>query len=334
MSQLSHEPTKRTVSKPLDFAEHPTNIDHAERDSSSSFIATPSASSLVATPNKGGLSYNQPSEGFREVHAHTSKSEYEGESSLFSHAVFASRFLQNAIDNATNADVEHEMTVVLDSLRSVVHSSKQQSDTIDKLYPRARVIPPGSTTRNLQLPPIDKVFMCLRMAKECPQVETLWMGDYIKPSHFSDYLIKVASPGPATEADLIIVHYGLHRLFCECSKVVTDVATKQDYDAQAVMCETNLETVLANLRFHQPTNIDFAYAMGMAVSLSPSLSPQYTLVSSITCSVSSDCLSLLSVHLLPSEEQGIRRMALHKLSLACHPSPGSATQPKQQHRWI
>src|SRR5205823_1423669 len=119
------------------------------------------------------------------------------------------------------------------------------------------------------LPPMDKVFACLRMARESPQVATLWLGDYIRPHQFSDYFIKVASPGPASEADLIIVHCGLYWLFCECSKAVASEEIKSDYDAQAFVCEANLQTVLANLGFHQPTNLDSAYAMGMAVSTFP-----------------------------------------------------------------
>jgi hypothetical protein len=107
------------------------------------------------------------------------------------------------------------------------------------------------------------------MARENPQVATLWLGDYIKPHQFNDYFIKVASPGPATEADLIIVHSGLYWLFSECSKVMGDEETKLDLKSQASICEANLETVLANLRFQQPTHIDVVYAMGMAVRCNP-----------------------------------------------------------------
>ncbi|KAE8416742.1 hypothetical protein BDV36DRAFT_309892, partial [Aspergillus pseudocaelatus] len=258
--QLNHEPTKSRTDKSFDFMDS-INMRQEERCSSSSFGPTLSTPSLGSTPHQGSLPYSPTGAGVREVHG---KAEYEGESSLFAHAIFASRFLQNAIDSATNAEIAHEMQAVLDGLKTAVHSGNQKADTLSTLYPHAKEIPSGSTTRNLPLPPIDKVFMCLRMAREYPQVATLWLGDYIKPSQFSDYLIKVASPGSASEADLIIVHCGLYWLFCECSKIIPDEDTKQDYDAQAFICAANLETVLANLRFHQPTDMDFAYAMGMA----------------------------------------------------------------------
>jgi len=268
MSQLSHEPTKNRTYKPLDFAD-PIDTSQEERSSPFSFGPTPSSSSLGSTPNQGALPYNPTGEGVREVQRDSSKAEYEGESSLFAHAVFAGRFLQQAVNNTTNAEVAQEMEAVLDGLKAAVQSGKQQSDTVDRLYPLAKEIPFGSTTRNLPLPPIDKVFMCLRMARECPQVAMLWLGDFIRPTQFSEYFIKIASPGPATEADLIIVHCGLYWLFCECSKAVTDEEMKQDYYGQAFICEANLETVLANLRFHQQTSMDFVYAMGMAVSCLP-----------------------------------------------------------------
>ncbi|KAE8137517.1 hypothetical protein BDV38DRAFT_246946 [Aspergillus pseudotamarii] len=258
--QLSQEPTKSRTDKPCDFIDS-INRRPEERCSSAAFGPTPATPSLGSTPPQGSLPDSPTGAGVPGGHG---KAEYEGESSLFAHAIFASRFLQNAIDSATNAEVAHEMQVVLNGLKTAVQSGNHKSDTLRTLYPHAKEIPPGSTTRNLPLPLIDKVFMCLRMARECPQVATLWLGDYIKPSQFSDYLIKVASPGPASEADLIIVHCGLYWLFCECSKVVPDEDTKHDYDAQAFICATNLETVLANLRFHQPTDMDFAYAMGMA----------------------------------------------------------------------
>lgn len=265
MSQLSHGPTTDKSFNPPDLT-GPSSANKEERCQSWSAGPASSSSSLYNTPNQWTLPQISVGEGACQDQYSASKAEYEGESSLFAHAIFASRFLQNAIDSTSNAEVANEMEAVLDNLRAAVHFGKQPADALDRLYSHAKVIAPGTTTRNLPLPPIEKVFLCLRMARECAQVSTLWLGDFMRPAQFSDYFIKVASPGTATEADLIIVHCGLYWLFCECSKVVIDEEIKKDYDAQAVMCQDNLETVLANLRFHQPTNIDFGYAMGMAVS--------------------------------------------------------------------
>ncbi|KAL4747256.1 hypothetical protein BDW72DRAFT_209715 [Aspergillus terricola var. indicus] len=262
LNQLSHEPTRTKGPGLVDFAD-PLSISQDEPCSSSSFGPTPS-SPVESTLHPGTRPYCPPGGDAREVQCNLFKAEYEGESSLFAHALFATRFLQNAINNTTNAEVAHEMETVLDSLTAAVHHGQQQSDALDRLYPHARAIPSGSSTRNLPLPPFDKVFTCLRMARECLQVTTLWLGDYITPAQFNEYFIKIASPGPATEADLIIVHCGLYWLFCECSKATTDEEAKRDYEAQAFICEANLQTVLANLRFHQPATMDTTYAMGIA----------------------------------------------------------------------
>ncbi|KAL4795271.1 hypothetical protein BDV19DRAFT_363428 [Aspergillus venezuelensis] len=301
LSRLSHEQT----SKPFDFADAvKTNQDSC---SSSAYGPTPTSSTLGSTPNQATLPYNTAGDSLGEAHYTPSKAAYEGESSLFAHAVFASRFLENAIQTTTNVEVANGMQTVLADLKAAVYAGKQTSDSIDTLYPLARAISPGSTTRNLPLPPIDKVFTCLRMAKENPQVATLWLGDYMKPTQFNDYFIKVASAGPATEADLIIVHLGLYWLFCECSKIV-DEETRQDCDEQASICEANLQTVLANLRFHQPTNMDFAYAMGMA--------PMYCLQKSkpsaawnLINSAAHMVLSLGLQHNVPADVEGPEEVA-------------------------
>jgi hypothetical protein len=261
MGQLSRLPANSRATQPFDHA------DSAHRKEQIAFGPTPSSSSIVSTPNHEAPVDHSTNDSSRDAYLNNlSKAEYEGESSLFAHAVFATRFLQNTIDNTTNPEVASEMKAVLEGLRAAVRSGKQQSDALDRLYPNARPLPPGSTTRNLPLPPMDKVFACLRMARECPQVALLWLGDFIKPTQFTEYFVKVVSPGPATEADLLIVHCGLFWLFCECSRVVVDERTRQDYNEQASVCEANLETMLANLRFHQPTNLDVVYAMGLAVS--------------------------------------------------------------------
>lgn len=201
----------------------------------------------------------------KETHYDTSP-EYEGESSLFAHAIFARRFLQNAINNTPDTKITHDMEIVLENLRLALDTGRGHSNTTGGLYPHARELQTDSALRDLPVPPIDKIFACLRMAKEIPQVSMQWLGDYIRPAQFNDYLVKVMSPGPSTEADLVIVHCGLYWLFCECHKVVTSGELKVDYSTQASECMANLETVLVNLRFHQPTNMDSAYAMGMAVS--------------------------------------------------------------------
>ncbi|KAI5861123.1 fungal-specific transcription factor domain-containing protein [Durotheca rogersii] len=192
------------------------------------------------------------------------KTQFEGESPLFSHAIFATKFLQDAIVNNPSAKISLEMSSVLDNLRAAVDVQKQQPGTPDRLFPLARRIPRGTSIRDLPMPPIEKALACLRMAKECPRVEFFCLVELESIGQFTEYFVKVYSPGAVSDADLIIVHAGLYWLFCECSCVTAAEEAKQDLEAQALLCRENLETVLSMLPFHIPPTLDYAYAMSMA----------------------------------------------------------------------
>ncbi|KAF5005920.1 hypothetical protein FDECE_7678 [Fusarium decemcellulare] len=210
--------------------------------SSSPHSLHPTPSSSVATPGDAhcGHGYEKSSD--------SSKPEYEGESSLFAHSVFATRFLQNAINNNPSSEVALEMNSVLDALRSVVNDQKQQTDTIENLYPHARPLPLGASLRDLPLPSTEKALACIRMAQENPRIQLLWLMEFQTISQFTTHFIKVCSPGPATQADLIIVYENL----------------KKDYESQALIARDSLETVLSNLPFHLPTTLEYIYALSMA----------------------------------------------------------------------
>ncbi|KAM5346970.1 hypothetical protein ACJ41O_009975 [Fusarium nematophilum] len=156
------------------------------------------------------------------------------------------------------------MVSVLDALRNVVDSQKKQTDTLNSLYPNARPLPPGASLRQLPLPATDKALACIRMAQENPQIQMLWLLEFQTIAQFTTHFIKVCSPGPATDADLIIVNAGLYWLFCECANASTDPYLKQDCDAQALICRDSLETVLSRLPFHLPTTTEYVYALSMA----------------------------------------------------------------------
>lgn len=97
---------------------------------------------------------------------------------------------------------------------------------------------------------------------ENPRVRFFWDNE---ATSFTDVFLKVYSPGEVTHADLIAVNAGLYWLFRQCKQIATDSCQKADFEAQAVMCRDNLETVLANLPFHQPCNIGTVGSMMVAV---------------------------------------------------------------------
>ncbi|TDZ21191.1 hypothetical protein Cob_v005838 [Colletotrichum orbiculare MAFF 240422] len=172
----------------------------------------------------------------------TPKVEYEGESSLSAQAAFANSFLRDAVISKPPLDVTGEMASILESLNRTVGNQSGQQDA-ELLYPHARALEPGFNIRNLPMPPVESAFVCLRMAREHPRVRFSWNHEANSISSFTEYFLKVYSPGDATHSDLII---------------------KADFAKQATVCRDNLETVLSNLPFHQPSNMDSTCAMMLA----------------------------------------------------------------------
>ncbi|KAK4234338.1 fungal-specific transcription factor [Achaetomium macrosporum] len=193
----------------------------------------------------------------------TPKLEYEGESSLSAQAAFANRFLRDAIVNRPSVDITREMASVLDSLSTTLGTQTDQQDA-DYLYPHAKPLEPGCTVRNLPMPPVESAFTCLRMAKEHSRVRFFWNHEANSVARFTEFFLKVYSPGDANHADLIIVNAGLYWLFNLCKSVSTEPGAKAHYAEQATMCRDNLETVLSNLPFHLPSSLDTTSAMAMA----------------------------------------------------------------------
>ncbi|KAE8403042.1 fungal-specific transcription factor domain-containing protein [Aspergillus pseudonomiae] len=195
-----------------------------------------------------------------------SKAEYEGGTSLSAHAIFATRYLQDVVSSTNSVQIAQEMTSILDTLHGIVDDQKQQRDTLENLYPYAKPIPQGSSIRQLPLPPVEMTLTCLRMAKEQPRIQRFWLIELLSVSQFNDYFLRVYSPGPATDADMIIVNGGLYWLFCECASLFVDSKVKENYMSQAMLCRDNLETVLSNLPFHMPVNTDVVFAMNVAAT--------------------------------------------------------------------
>ncbi|KAE8340099.1 hypothetical protein BDV24DRAFT_152296 [Aspergillus arachidicola] len=143
---------------------------------------------------------------------------------------------------------------------------------------------------------------CLRMAKEQPRVQRFWLIELISTSQFNDYFLRVYSPGPATDADMIIVNGGLYWLYCECASLFVDQKVKGNYMDQAMLCRDNLETVLSNLPFHMPVTTDVVFAMNVAATYCLQMAKPSIAWSFITtASHLSQTLGLHSAHALSTD---------------------------------
>ncbi|OQE29192.1 hypothetical protein PENFLA_c004G09775 [Penicillium flavigenum] len=243
MRQLSHERTSNSGFASSTGLRSPLHSSHQSKESQA-----------TSSNNKTGA--KRP---------HLPLQEAEGiESTLFSHVIFATRYLQTVVENDPYSNVAAEMTSALDALRSMVSAQNQQNETLEGSPPFSKVLPPGLSFKDLPIPSMDRILACLRIAYERSPSEVYWPFEFGSLGDFTGYVIKACSPGPVTDTELIIVHYGLYCLFTECSRAVEDEIVKQEYEAQATICKDSLETILSNLSFHIPTNIDSVCAMYMA----------------------------------------------------------------------
>ncbi|RFN47656.1 fungal specific transcription factor [Fusarium flagelliforme] len=192
--------------------------------------------------------------------------EHQGESSLSAQATFANRFLEDAVINkSVGTSIAIEMTSALESLRKALGRNSGQQDH-DYLYPHARPLERGLNLRNLPMPPVEVAFRYQGSPRsaENPRVRFFWNHEANSVSSFHEYFLKVYSPGEASHTDLIVVNAGLYWLFRECKKATANPDEKRDFGEQAIICRDNLETVLANLPFHQPSTPEATFAMMIA----------------------------------------------------------------------
>ncbi|KAH6840669.1 hypothetical protein B0I37DRAFT_384834 [Chaetomium sp. MPI-CAGE-AT-0009] len=231
------------------------------------------------------------------------------DSSLFSHAVMATNFLQDTVDaDPSISDVATEMTSVLDTLRSVLDLQKRQNDASDQLHPFSNPLPSGTGPVDPPIPPLAKIMACLRVAQEHPRVLVFWPQEFSSLGEFTRHVIMVCSPGSATDADLIVVYAGLHWLFSECSAIMMEEAVKQDFQAQSLVCMRSLEAVLSSLSFHMPMTIDYVLAMYMATLYSFYKGKPFVAWDFITkASLMAQGLGLHSKHSMASETSEDRR---------------------------
>lgn len=91
------------------------------------------------------------------------KIEFEGESSMSAHAGYAARFLQDTVKNRPYIHLPSQMTSSIRNLHEIMTSTKPDAENPEVVFPNARRLPDGTSARNLQLPPVNVVFACLRM---------------------------------------------------------------------------------------------------------------------------------------------------------------------------
>ncbi|KAH7120307.1 hypothetical protein B0J13DRAFT_457112, partial [Dactylonectria estremocensis] len=222
----------------------------------------------------------EPSNSFENTAQSASDSPVvEGESSLAAQSVFAHDFIQNAVHTHSTQDSSLELRETLDCLHRITNGMKQQRVAVEMAYPNAKPTM-CSAPQDYALPPIQKTVALIQAIKNGKSETISWILEFCSIEHFSDLCLRVYFSKDFSESDFIIANAGLLYLFQDYANRIPDERNEALSFVQ--MCHTNLETALAILPLHLPTNIRTILALVLgavhAVEISkPSLA--WTLVS-------------------------------------------------------
>ncbi|KIL94147.1 hypothetical protein FAVG1_02709 [Fusarium avenaceum] len=187
-------------------------------------------------------------------------SELDADVTLTTQATFATNFLQRAIDNDQLSDAIPEIRNSLDALRHGLNNRDVGGDE-PRLVDTQRILSP-SKQGGYDLPPVHLAMMAVQRLKENCKLRFLWRADFHSTGQFVEYLMIVYFSKP-TLADLIVTHIGLQSLLLECGNLEADGILKSEFMSQSMLCQRNLENILAGLPFNLPCTPDYALALLM-----------------------------------------------------------------------
>ncbi|SPJ90384.1 uncharacterized protein FTOL_13265 [Fusarium torulosum] len=183
-------------------------------------------------------------------------SELQRDVVLATQAAFAANFAQEAVGSSHLLHVSSDVRPCLDALRDELNERRPSHGNL-KLS-RARPVSPIASQHNFRLPPIQLAMAAIQKLKG----RFCWCME-INVGQFVDYFFTVYSGTPSL-ADLIIVHCRLYSLLVPYANFQTDKTLQEEVKSQAILCQQNLESILANLPLNVPSTYDFAIALIMA----------------------------------------------------------------------
>lgn len=210
-------------------------------------------------------------------------SAFEGNSSLTAHTVFASEFLEHAVERTSLRDLNPNMAAALTSLKQIVGlSRKQQGRTrrgssgssglggrgSEVRFAHQRVLPKGGF-RELPMPPIQAVIPILREIKETPPgtFTLISVCCFMAVENFAEACRRVYfALEDFSHATFIIVNAGLYYLFQEKSVMADSDEMVRQYTGYYELCRANLETGLANLKFFLGASMETIEALLLGAS--------------------------------------------------------------------
>ncbi|KAK8067525.1 hypothetical protein PG996_006637 [Apiospora saccharicola] len=217
------------------------------------------------TSNSGVSFYNTTN------HAEPPEPKFEGGSSMTAHTNFARTFLDEAVRAGPLKDFRLELDDTLSSLQELVKAQQTQLNVPNSPIEASAGSLSKGPSRERPLPDVQLTMTCLRISKEGFSVSYLSLCGMISPSVYTDYVLRVMFSPKFSDAEYIIVLWGLTWLFKEMSLEVDKLEhclRPEDLDREATNCRNHLEAALAALPFHMPATIDNVIALGLAADYS------------------------------------------------------------------
>ncbi|KAI1634654.1 hypothetical protein F4809DRAFT_651742 [Biscogniauxia mediterranea] len=204
---------------------------------------------------------------------------FEGNSSLTAHTVFASEFLADAVQR-TSLGHGHDPKIeaALSSLRQIVdmqnrkHQQRTGGDTFSGgengkwSSPQKHV--PKTDLKDLPLPPMALVVEKLKEIKHGPvPVILAIIYCFMDIDRFTDQCRRLYfCTEDVSEAGFILINAGLIYVFFEAGLSAADAREKAQYAACRDMCQRNLEIALAQLNLMMPATPENIEALLMGAS--------------------------------------------------------------------
>ncbi|GJC97030.1 fungal specific transcription factor [Colletotrichum higginsianum] len=167
--------------------------------------------------------------------------------------MFASDFIENAVQRTSLQDVAPNMHAALSALRQIVSMQSRTSSNREFRFRTQQSLPPGGLA-DLPMPPMNAVVALLKHMKDVDDLAELCRRVYFCTDNFAD-------------TTFIIVNGALFYLFMEQAYLAPDGTSREEFESYQHMCRNNLETALACLPLMLPAKVESIEALLIAVRL-------------------------------------------------------------------
>ncbi|KAJ0166254.1 putative transcriptional regulatory protein PB24D3.01 [Colletotrichum tanaceti] len=201
-----------------------------------------------------------------------SDSAFEGELSLTAHTMFASDFIESAVQRTSLQDVAPNMHAALSSLRQIVSMQSRTSSTREFRFRTQQPLPPGGLA-DLPMPPMNAVVALLKHMKVSPPSIFSLACSFLDVDDLAELCRRVYfCTDNFADTTFIIVNGALFYLFMEQAYLAPDGTSQDEFESYQHMCRNNLETALACLPLMLPAKVESIEALLLAAAYSVDVS--------------------------------------------------------------